>query len=233
MSLVCSRVGSNTNQNNLLSYQQRLLASEIIKDPRVEQAMLKVDRAFYCPSQHPYFDSPYSIGYGATISAPHMHAYALELLKDKLFDGAKVLDVGSGSGYLTACLAHMVGPSGKVFGVEHIKELVRQSEENIKRDCPELLESGRVKILHADGRVGLKEYSPYDVIHVGACAEGLPQILVDQLKEGGRMVIPVQKQTGDQMFECVDKQGGCIRRRELFGVRYVPLTNRNSQLGQS
>lgn len=109
--------------------------------------MLKVDRSYYCPSRSPYQDSPYSIGYGATISAPHMHAYALEALKDKLVEGAQVLDVGSGSGYLTACMAHMVGPGGVVYGVDHIKELVSQSEENIRSDCPELLDSGRVKLL--------------------------------------------------------------------------------------
>lgn len=191
--------------------------------------MLKVDRAFYCPSEQPYFDSPCSIGYGATISAPHMHAYALELLKDKLVDGATVLDVGSGSGYLTACLADMVGPSGRVFGVEHIKELVHRSEENIRRDCPDLLDSGRVKLVHSDGRIGLKDHAPFDVIHVGASAEGLPQALVEQLKEGGRMVIPVQKRSGHQIFECVDKQDGTIKRQELFGVSYVPLTSADSQ----
>ena len=108
--------------------------------------MLKVDRSHYCPSQNPYMDAPYSIGYGATISAPHMHAYALETLRDRLVDGAKVLDVGSGSGYLTACMTHMVGPQGIVLGVEHIKELVTQSEANIRRDNPELLDSGRVRI---------------------------------------------------------------------------------------
>lgn len=192
--------------------------------------MLKVDRACYCPSKHPYVDWPHSIGYNATISAPHMHAYALEALKDKLVEGARCLDVGSGSGYLTACLAHMVGPDGKVFGVEHIKELVEQSEKNIRQDCPELLESGRVQILLADGRVGLKDYSPYDVIHVGATAQGLPPLLVDQLKDGGRMVIPVQRGE-QQIFECVDKQGGEVRRKELLGVVYVPLTNVASQLG--
>jgi protein-L-isoaspartate(D-aspartate) O-methyltransferase len=193
---------------------------------------LEVDRACYCPSNQPYVDSPCPIGYGATISAPHMHAHALELLKDRLVDGAKVLDVGSGSGYLTACLAHMVGPNGKVYGVEHIEELVEQSKENIKRDCPALLESRRVTILHADGRVGLGEYSPFDVIHVGASARELPQMLVEQLKEGGRMVIPVEYPTGEQVFECVDKHEGEARRKKLFGVVYVPLTNADSQLSR-
>lgn len=108
--------------------------------------MLKVDRAHYCPSDEPYLDRPCEIGFGATISAPHMHAAALETLKDKLKDGAKVLDVGSGSGYLTACMAHMVGPSGVVYGVDHIKNLVDQSIVNITNDCKDLLNSGRVKI---------------------------------------------------------------------------------------
>lgn len=109
--------------------------------------MLRVDRSNYCPSQTPYADSPCGIGYGATISAPHMHAFALGALKDKLVDGAKVLDVGSGSGYLTACMAHMVGSRGVVYGVDHVKNLVEQSRVNIYDDCKELLDSGRVKLL--------------------------------------------------------------------------------------
>lgn len=107
--------------------------------------MLKVDRTHYC-SENPYTDAPHEIGYGATISAPHMHANALEAILDKLVEGAKVLDVGSGSGYLTACMAHMVGPSGKVHGVEHIGELVKQSKANILKDSPELIISKRIEI---------------------------------------------------------------------------------------
>lgn len=110
--------------------------------------MLRVNRAFYCDSSPtPYKDWPHPIGFNATISAPHMHAHALEELKDKLVDGAKVLDVGSGSGYLTSCMAHMVGSKGIVYGVEHVKELVSQSMLNIRKDCPELISSGRVKLL--------------------------------------------------------------------------------------
>ena len=109
--------------------------------------MLRVDRAKYCDSKNPYNDEPYPIRYGATISAPHMHAIALDALEEQLVEGAKVLDVGSGSGYLTACLAHMVGPTGKVFGVEHIEELVSFSRNNIRQDSPELLDDKRVEIL--------------------------------------------------------------------------------------
>lgn len=82
--------------------------------------MLAVDRGDFC-SVAPYADTPQSIGHNATISAPHMHAHALELLRDQLHPGARVLDVGSGSGYLAACMALMVGPTGHVVGIEHIK----------------------------------------------------------------------------------------------------------------
>lgn len=123
----------------------RSIANEL--DPRIEDAMLRVNRAHYCPSPTPYADTPYSIGHGATISAPHMHAHALMALKDKLVDGARVLDVGSGSGYLTSCIAHMIGPTGVVYGVDHMSELVELSKSNIQNDCKELLESGRVKLI--------------------------------------------------------------------------------------
>jgi len=108
--------------------------------------MLKVDRSHYMNDSDPYRDAPGVIGYGATISAPHMHAFALTVLEDQLVDGAKVLDVGSGSGYLTACFAHMVEPNGKVYGIEHIAELVKISRQNILRDCPELIDNKRVEI---------------------------------------------------------------------------------------
>ena len=98
----------------------RLRESGIVTDDRVATAMRAVDRKNYVPFNH-YMDSPQSIGYNATISAPHMHAHALELLRDRLQEGARALDVGSGSGYLTACMAHMVGETGCVVGIEHVQ----------------------------------------------------------------------------------------------------------------
>ncbi|XP_035754424.1 protein-L-isoaspartate(D-aspartate) O-methyltransferase isoform X2 [Egretta garzetta] len=118
----------------------------IIKSQRVFDVLLATDRGHYI-KYFPYMDSPQSIGYKATISAPHMHAHALELLKDRLVEGAKALDVGSGSGYLTACFARMMGPTGKAVGVEHIKELVHESIRNVQEDDPALLSSGRVKLV--------------------------------------------------------------------------------------
>ena len=95
--------------------------------------MVAVDRGNYCRTD-PYRDKPQGIGYNVTLSAPHMHAHALELLKDHLKPGMNALDVGSGSGYLTACMALMVGEDGKVIGVDHIKELVDWSGDNIIKD---------------------------------------------------------------------------------------------------
>ena len=114
-----------------------LYRNEIITEHRVARAMKSVDRANYVamkePSIDPYQDSPQPIGYGATISAPHMHAHCLQELSRWLVPGAKVLDVGSGTGYLTALFAEMVTPDGVVVGVDHVDELVRASRENFHR----------------------------------------------------------------------------------------------------
>eukprot|EP00494_Astrolonche_serrata_P017373 UN17556 len=98
--------------------------------------METIDRALFVPEGFtPYIDSPMPIGYNATISAPHMHATCLELLKDHLQPGMHALDVGSGSGYLTACFAMMVGPEGRAVGIEHIPELIAASTENVERSA--------------------------------------------------------------------------------------------------
>ena len=111
----------------------KLEENGLIKTQTVKRAMLGVDRKNYCKTD-PYRDRPQGIGYNVTISAPHMHAHALELLKDHLKPGMCALDVGSGSGYLTACMVLMVGDKGKVVGIDHIKELINWSEENFMKD---------------------------------------------------------------------------------------------------
>lgn len=163
--------------------------------------MLSVDRSNYA-KYNPFMDSPQSIGYGVTISAPHMHAHALELLKNHLINGTRALDVGSGSGYLTACMAKVMGAKGFYFcqyvpvatltvyfftfrvavGIDHIPELVEISKQNVLKDNPDLLNSGQVVLVTGDGRQGYPEQAPYDAIHVGAAAPTLPQPLIDQLK---------------------------------------------------
>jgi len=204
----------------------------VIKSKCVQEAMLKIDRGDFCPKD-PYVDSPQPIGYGATISAPHMHAEALERLQDHLQPGMSVLDVGSGSGYLTTCMAYMVGENGKCVGIEHIKDLVDLSVKNISKNHADILKSKQLQILNGDGRKGYKDESPYDCIHVGAAAQPeVPKVLCEQLKSGGCMVIPVEEENGEQIFRkyTKSKDGKEITSEDLVAVRYVPLTSAEKQI---
>ncbi|XP_015270827.1 PREDICTED: protein-L-isoaspartate(D-aspartate) O-methyltransferase-like isoform X1 [Gekko japonicus] len=206
-----------------------LYKNGVIKSQRVLDVLLATDRAHYI-KYFPYMDSPQSIGYKATISAPHMHAHALELLKDHLVEGAKALDVGSGSGYLTACFARMMGPMGKAVGIEHIEQLVHESMRNVREDDPTLLSSGRVKLLAGDGRNGYPEEAPYDAIHVGAAAPTVPRELLNELKPGGRLILPVGPEGGNQVMMQYDKtKNGQITEKQLMNVIYVPLTDKEKQ----
>jgi len=204
-----------------------MMKNGLIHSDLVATAMKKVDRANYVLRKaRAYEDSPQPIGHEATISAPHMHAHAMENLLPFLKPGSKVLDVGSGSGYLCAVLHHLVGPTGKVVGIDHIPELVDWSVENLKKDgLGDQLTGGDIVMVAGDGRRGFTESAPYDAIHVGAAAPHMPQALVDQLARPGRMFIPVG--THRQAIYQVDKdEDGNVTEKELFGVMYVPLTDR-------
>jgi len=158
-----------------------------------------------------------------------MHAYAAEHLLPFLHPGAKVLDVGSGSGYLTAVFHQLVGPTGKVVGIDHISELVDWSISNLKKDgLDEALEKKEIEMVVGDGRKGYPSGGPYDAIHVGAAAPSLPSELVDQLASPGRMFIPVG--TFMQYIEQVDKdEHGKVTSKRVMGVSYVPLTDKSRQ----
>jgi protein-L-isoaspartate(D-aspartate) O-methyltransferase len=207
--------------------------ASLITSPRVSDAMSKVDRVHYVPSKrYAYEDSPQTIGFGATISAPHMHAHAAENLLPFLKPGAKVLDVGSGSGYTLAVFHHLVD-SGKVVGIDHIKDLVEQANTNLAADgLAKAMDDGRITNIFGDGRQGVAGEAPFDAIHVGAASPGIPQALLDQLKAPGRMFIPVEEQDGseEQNIYQVDKgKDGKITKEKICGVRYVPLTDAKKQ----
>ncbi|KAL7678096.1 hypothetical protein ACOME3_004324 [Neoechinorhynchus agilis] len=200
--------------NSMRELLENLKRANVIVTQQVYDVMLKVDRKFFCPN-NTYNDSPQSIGYSVTISAPHMHAHALEILRSNLQPGKRVLDVGSGSGYLCACFAYMVQPSGKVVGVEHIKQLV---------------DNGLIEIIEADGREGNAENSPYDAIHVGAACTSKPQSLIDQLNPGGVLLAPVGS-LFQTMIKYIKGEDGKVKEEQLMDVRYVPLTDKKYQVG--
>ena len=209
-----------------------LKSERVIKSDLVYKAMLQVDRADFTNSS-PYYDSPQRIGFNATISAPHMHAYALEYLAPYCSEKIHILDVGSGSGYLTAALSKMINDTGVVVGIEHIDDLYKKSIENISKHHKNLLDDKKVILLNDDGRKGVKDYAPYKIIHVGAAAEEIPQHLIEQLDKNGRMFIPVGKVNEDQWIYLVDKdENGKINKQKIMCVSYVPLTDKEVQLNR-
>ncbi|KAH6794771.1 protein-l-isoaspartate methyltransferase 1 [Perilla frutescens var. hirtella] len=221
--------GSGINKNHEMV--DGLQSSGVIRSKKVAEVMETIDRALFVPaSAPPYIDSPLPIGHNATISAPHMHAMCLELLENHLKPGMRALDIGSGTGYLTACLAIMVGAEGRAVGVEHIPELVEFSIKSIQKSAAApLLKEGSLLIRAADGRLGWPEFAPYDAIHVGAAAAEIPSALIEQLKPGGRLVIPVGNIYQD--LQVVDKNAdGSLSVRSETSVRYVPLTSREAQI---
>lgn len=213
---------------------ENLASAGLIQHRRVKEAMLAVDRANYAPS-NPYIDTPQPIGYGATISAPHMHAHALELLFDFVTkEGARILDVGCGSGYLTACLARLADENAKTYGIDVVPELVELARTNFAKGDQDLIDSGRVVLKHGNGWQGLPQEGPFDAIHVGAAAETLPRELLMQLKVGGRMVVPVGPDGGNQELVQVDRtshdtDAGAFKVTSLMGVRFVPLVHEQQQ----
>jgi protein-L-isoaspartate(D-aspartate) O-methyltransferase len=205
-----------------------LRANGVLKSKRVEEAMLAVDRGeFSADLREAYADHPHSIGYGATISAPHMHIVAMQQLEHLLKPGAKVLDVGSGSGYLVACFSKMMEDKGKVIGIDYVKPLVEWSIKNMRKSHGGLLEKGIIRLKLGDGWKGDLKNAPFDAIHVGAAAETVPKALIDQLALGGRLLIPVDhKYSSGQNYLQIDKlKNGAITQTNLMGVQYVRLVH--------
>jgi len=214
-----------------------LLVNSLLTSDHVKSVMKQVDRKHFCKDElNCYCDKPSPILLNQTISAPHMHAKAIEYLLPNLHEGSSVLDVGSGSGYLTACFAHsvnVVSPNkdkrGKVIGLEIYKPLVTYSLKRIFKNKPELFTyKSRFKLQHGSGWEGYPAKSTkeiYDAIHVGASTDSIPYYLVMQLKVGGRMVLPLQlgKDKGHTFCILTKDKHKNIYIETKEAVRYVPL----------
>jgi len=204
--------------NELRGARQRLvetLQSKGIRDLSVLRAFEMTSRHAFVPTglrHRAYEDAPLPIGNGQTISQPWVHARYLELLHLK--GDERVLEIGTGSGYQTVLLAHLVA---QVFSIERIPALMQQARENIQRAGVK-----NVSLLVGDGTIGWREYAPYDAILVGAGSPSIPQPLVDQLAEGGRLLIPVGDRE-EQRLVVAERKGGQIVTRDEAPVRFVPL----------
>ena len=188
-----------------------------VSDEAVLAATETVPRHEFVPDKYleqAYADHPLPIGYGQTISQPFIVAWMTELLQ--LERGDKVLEIGTGSAYQAAVLAEV---TDQVYTMEIIEELEKSAEERLKR-----LGYTQVKVKHADGYYGWEEYAPYDAIIVTCAPDHIPQPLIQQLKDGGRLVIPVGPPGGYQSLWLITKQGDQVLTRNLGGVRFVPLT---------
>jgi protein-L-isoaspartate(D-aspartate) O-methyltransferase len=192
-----------------------LLREKGIRDLAVLRAFDLTPRHNFVPTgvrHRAYEDSSLPIGNGQTISQPSIHARYLELLALK--GGERVLEIGTGSGYQTVLLAHLVA---QVFTIERIPALFNMAREAIQRAG-----ATNVSMLLGDGTVGWREYAPYDGILVSAGGPSVPQALVDQLTEGGRLLIPVGDKE-EQTLKLVIRRGTQVETQDIAPVRFVPL----------
>ena len=209
-----------------------LIQKGYIKSEKVADVMLEIDRSDFAPFS-PYSNRPISINYNVTISAPHMHAIALEYLSQYCTPYSRILDVGSGSGYLTLALSKMTNDTATVVGIEHIPQLYNFGIKNIEKSNSDLIKKGKIVFVNGDGRKGCKDYAPYKAIHVGAASEFVPKELADQLDYNGRMFIPIVEKDKTQNIYLVDKDTlGRITYKPILSVIYGMLTDIYSQLNK-
>lgn len=198
--------------------RERMVKEQIIargiKDERVIKAMLKVERHKFVPEGLrwlAYQDRPLPIGYGQTISQPYIVALMTELLGVK--GDEKVLEIGTGSGYQAAILAEI---AKEVYTIEILEPLAKEAEAKLKN-----LGYENIKVKCGDGFLGWPEYAPFDCIIVTCAPEEIPHPLIEQLKEGGRMVVPVGKLW--QELKLILKEDGKIKVIDIVPVRFVPM----------
>jgi protein-L-isoaspartate(D-aspartate) O-methyltransferase len=188
-----------------------------IEDPEILDAMRRVPRHLFVPAaerRHAYRDTPLPLSQGQTISQPYIVALMTQLARPRATD--RVLEIGTGSGYQSAILAELVE---HVYTIEIEPELARTAATRL-RD----LGYDNVTVRHGDGYAGWSEHAPFDAILVTAAPEQVPQALVDQLREGGRMIVPVGAVHAVQQLRLIEKDAsGNVSTRNIAPVRFVPL----------
>ncbi len=201
------------------THRQRMIEQQLkprgIKDERVLAAMAKVPREEFIPVDaraDAYEDGPLPIGYDQTISQPYVVAFMTEQLRPKQSD--RVLEIGSGSGYQAAILGELVA---EVYTIEIVEPLAKSAEATLQR-----LGYNNVHIKAGDGYKGWPAQAPFDAIIVTCAPEKVPQPLVDQLKDGGRMVIPVGERFAQQLY-LLEKKDGQLKESVTLPVRFVPM----------
>jgi len=193
------------------------IISRGVHDERVLEAMRKVPRERFVREKDldlAFYDGPLSIGGGQTISQPYIVAYMTEMLKLSKTD--RVLEVGTGSGYQTAVLAEV---AAEVYSIEIVEDLSDRA-----RGILDELGYDNIHLRVGDGSEGWPEHAPYDAIIVTAAPARVPERLVEQLADGGRMIVPVG--IYEQYLRLVTKRGHEVKKENLIGVRFVPMTGR-------
>jgi len=192
------------------------MQSGYLTSDSVIDAMRDVPREIFVPEsmrKYAYNDTPLEIGYGQTISAPHMVAIMSEALDLKR--NSRVLEVGTGTGYHAAVTAKIVR-DGHVYTVERIKELAEKAMANFEK-----LGIKNITVIVGDGSLGLPEHSPFDRIYATCAAPAVPPRLVEQLSDGGKMLVPVGGRICDLIL--VEKADGKITEKNLGGCSFVPM----------
>jgi protein-L-isoaspartate(D-aspartate) O-methyltransferase len=195
---------------------ERQLRARGIDDPRVLRAMGKVPREKFVPKElvnKAYDDRPLPIGYGQTISQPFIVGFMTLQLQPKTTD--RVLEIGTGSGYQAAVLGELVA---EVYTIEIVRPLAQQAEGVLRE-----MGYKNVHVKAGDGYKGWPEHAPFDAIIVTAAPDHVPQPLVEQLKEGGRLIIPVGKYPAQRLYT-YEKRGAHLKETAVMPVRFVPLT---------
>jgi len=196
---------------------EKLISDKTLITPRIINAFKAVDRKdFVLPEDQgrAYEDRPLSIGYAATISQPTTIAIMLEKLFEKGDGVSKILEIGTGSGYLTALLAKIIDETGQIFSIEYIPELKEFAEANLKK-----YNFRNVSLFVGDGKEGLKEYAPFDKIVSSASGDEIPKAWKSQLKIGGTVVAPV----GDNLVVLDKLSKRKFKENKISGFIFVPL----------